>query len=107
MQLANDLTMYHDDEEDWPCDDEDWTDEEDDSGDSESAPCPECGAIIDSILDRCPKCGYWLTDEDRQNLWAGARKPAWLMITAWVVLAVFVVPIIAIVMAIFKSAPSR
>ena len=96
--------MPHDDE-DWSYDDEEWTDEEDVPDDSESAPCPECGATIDSVLDQCPKCGYWLTAEDRQIMWAGARKPTWLMITAWVILAVFVVPIIAIVMALFKHAP--
>jgi hypothetical protein len=99
------LAMSHD-EEDWTYDDEDWTDEEE-PDDSESVPCPECGATIHSVLDKCPKCGYWLTAEDRRNMWAGARKPTWLMITAWVILAVFVIPIIAIVMAIFKQAPAQ
>jgi hypothetical protein len=94
-----DLAMPHDDEEDWSYD------EEGEPDDLDSAPCPECGATIDSVLDKCPKCGYWLTAEDRQIMWAGARKPTWLMITAWVILAVFVIPIIAIVMALLKHAP--
>jgi hypothetical protein len=94
------------DDENWS-DVEDWTDEEDEPDDTESAPCPECGATIHSVLDKCPKCGYWLTDEDRQFMWSGARKPKWLMITAWVVLAIFVIPVIALVLAFFKYAPSH
>lgn len=92
-----------DDEEDW---DEDWSEDES-YDDEESAPCPECGATIHSVLDKCPQCGYWLTDEDRRNLWSGARKPPWLMATAWIVLAVFIVPLIALVLVLLKQLPSR
>lgn len=101
------LAMPHDDEEVWSYDDEDWTDEECELDDSESAPCPECGATIHSVLDRCPKCGHWLTAEDRQNMWSGLGKPTWLIVTAWVALALFVIPIIALVLALLKHTQTR
>ena len=39
--------------------------------------------------------------------WSGASKPTWLIITAWVVLAVFLIPVMALVLAFFKHAPSH
>jgi hypothetical protein len=73
---------------DW--DDEDWCDEDDDASDEEeSASCPECGGTVYSFSDKCPKCGYWLTDADRRAVYPSASKPLWLRITAVVVLLAF------------------
>lgn len=75
-----------DDDEDWSG--EDWSDDdEDDSGGEEFARCPECGGPVSSVTDKCPSCGYWLLAADRRAMWSGERKPAWLRVTAWVVLA--------------------
>jgi uncharacterized membrane protein YvbJ len=39
-------------------------------GDDESdvSDCPECGAEVYLIADRCPKCGYWFEDGDREGM---------------------------------------
>ena len=57
--------MPHDD----PIDDEDWY----------------------NLTDRCPACGYWLTEADRSAMWSGASKPKWVLITAGVILVVLVI----------------
>jgi predicted amidophosphoribosyltransferase len=38
---------------------------DDSDDDDEIGACPECGAEVYLIAARCPKCGYWFTDEDR------------------------------------------
>ena len=30
--------------------------------------CPECGAEVYLIADRCPKCGYWFEDGARDGM---------------------------------------
>jgi hypothetical protein len=41
----------------------------DDSGDDhEVGECPECDAEVYLIAARCPKCGYWFTDDDRPSM---------------------------------------
>ncbi|HEX4414836.1 MAG TPA: hypothetical protein VH107_14475 [Lacipirellulaceae bacterium] len=72
--------MHDDDFED----DEDWYDEE--SDDEPTVPCPECGEPVLEISDRCPACGYWLTDSDRQRLTRHAAIPIWVKLTATVLL---------------------
>jgi hypothetical protein len=69
--------------DDWD-DDEDWSDalDGDDSESDESTPCPECGDPIPGIIEKCPTCGYWLTDADRQAQPSRTSKPLWLRITA-------------------------
>jgi hypothetical protein len=77
-----------DDGEDWSG--EDWSDDEDDEDEPETdefARCPECGGPVSSVTDKCPSCGYWFLDADRRAMWTGERKPLWLRMTAWVVLA--------------------
>jgi hypothetical protein len=83
-------------------DDEDWYD--DDSGldaDDETAPCPECGAAVSSVSDKCPACGCWITDEDRFATSSGMEKPLWLKVTAVVVLVAFLLSMLGFAAAIF------
>ena len=74
-------------------DDEDWYDDESDDADDESAPCPECGEMVHVITGKCPACGYWLSDVDRQAMWSGESKPMWLKVTAVVLLVVLLASI--------------
>jgi uncharacterized paraquat-inducible protein A len=69
-------------------DDEDW---HDDSEDEPTVPCPECGEPVLEIADRCPACGYWLTESDRQRLSRHAALPAWVKLTAAVLLLVMLI----------------
>jgi hypothetical protein len=78
-----------DEEEDWYDD----PDGDDDLGDHESPPCPECGEPVPAIADRCPECGYWITDADRRAMWAGESNPMWMKITAVVLLALILASI--------------
>ena len=48
-------------------DDEDWYDDDDEPDDDEPAPCPECGEPVYAITDKCPACGYWLSEADRRG----------------------------------------
>ncbi len=48
----------------------------DDSDGDDVTDCPECGAEIYIIADRCPKCGHWFVEEDRRQMVAGRRNDA-------------------------------
>jgi hypothetical protein len=63
--------------EDWAG--EDWSDGgyEDAPDDDEPTACPECGAAMSGHTDKCPRCGYWVTDEDRRVLRPGSKRPTW------------------------------
>lgn len=74
--------------------DEEWHDD-DDAADAETNPCPECGAPVSEYSDKCPACGYWLSEADRRALGTGASRPAWQKITALVLLAVFLAGLLA------------
>jgi hypothetical protein len=88
--------------------DEDWYDDEDGLDDEEeTAPCPECGRPVYAVTDKCPACGYWFSATDRRAMHSSERKPGWLMITAWVVLALFLIPIAAVVMAVIRRAGTQ
>ena len=62
--------------------------------------CPECGAEIYVIAERCPKCGHWFVESDRREMRANRRNEGSisemersmriLKIGAAVLLAVFV-----------------
>lgn len=70
-------------------DDEDWYDDpnaDDDTENHETPPCPECGKPVPDIAARCPACGYWMTDEDRLAMWSGEARPAWVKLTAVILL---------------------
>ena len=77
--------MSHD-----PYDDEDWYDDTDEPDGEEVGRCPECGEPVHDISDKCPACGYWLSDSDRHPIWSSEAKPAWLKIAAVILLLAFV-----------------
>jgi ribosomal protein L37E len=81
-------------------DEEGWHDD-DDPDDAETAPCPECGRPIHDLTDKCPACGYWLSEADRSAMWSGMGKPAWIKITAAVVLVAIVASLLAAGAAFF------
>jgi predicted amidophosphoribosyltransferase len=80
-----------------PDDDEDWYDDEDEFDAGETAHCPECGTSVHSISDKCPACGYWLSETDRRDSGFAESRPMWLKVTAVVVLAAFVTSLLAMV----------
>ena len=82
-------------------DDEDWYDDDDEPDEEEAARCPECGELIHIITDKCPACGYWLSESDQRAMWAGEAQPAWLRFTAIIVLIAFLVSILAAGLAVF------
>jgi hypothetical protein len=71
-----------------------------DDGDG-TAICPECGVEVYLIADRCPKCGYWFTGDDRAAMRRGSGIQAELKFIkiAGAVLAVVLVVGIAIALA--------
>jgi uncharacterized paraquat-inducible protein A len=77
-----------------PIDDEEWYDEDDDSSqepdESETGHCPECSDPVYEFTNKCPACGYWLTDADRRRMSSGASKPTWVLVTAGIILVVLV-----------------
>jgi hypothetical protein len=46
----------------------------DDWEDDDVTDCPECGAEIYVIAERCPKCGYWFVEQDRRAMRANRRN---------------------------------
>jgi hypothetical protein len=40
----------------------------DDDDESETVPCPHCGAQISALAERCPACGDWVIPGSRQGL---------------------------------------
>lgn len=69
---------------DWEPDDdtdENWSDDESDILQTE---CPYCGESMYEDSPRCPACGRYLSQEDSPR----ERKPAWILITAVVLLIV-------------------
>ena len=89
------------DDADHVSDDEDWYDDENELEDELSARCPECGGQVHVVSVKCPSCGYWLSADDRRVMWSGMRKPLWLRATAWIILAAFVVSLLAIGAVVF------
>jgi hypothetical protein len=86
--------------DDW--DDEDsWADDGDELEEEDAATCPECGGIVHSLTDKCPGCGYWLSDSDRRAMWSGESKPLWLRLTAAILLAAFLFTLLAIGFTLF------
>jgi uncharacterized membrane protein YvbJ len=45
-----------------------------DDPDDDVTDCPECGAEIYLIADRCPKCGHWFVESDRRKMRANRRN---------------------------------
>ena len=68
-----------DDEDDW----DDASADGDDSGDESTLPCPYCGEEMYDDAPQCAACGSYISAEDH----AAAPKPAWIVVTALVCLA--------------------
>ena len=81
-------------------DDEEWH-EEDAESDDEGAACPECGGPIHTVTDKCPNCGYWLSEADRRAMWSGMEKPTWIKATAVIVLITIVLGLLSAGVAFF------
>jgi hypothetical protein len=80
-----------------PDDDEDWYDDDDELDEEEAARCPECGGPVEIVTDKCPACGYWLSEADRRAMWFGTSKPMWLKVTAAIVLVAFLTSLLGLV----------
>jgi predicted amidophosphoribosyltransferase len=80
-------------------DDEDWYDDDDDTDDTAS--CPECGAAVYRLANQCPACGYWFSESDQRAMSPGMSKPLWMKITAWIVLAAFLISAIGLAALFF------
>ncbi|MEK7269623.1 MAG: hypothetical protein AAB215_01625 [Planctomycetota bacterium] len=50
----------------------------DDDGD-ETIPCPNCRAPVYEDAERCPRCGTWISEDDRLP----EQRPVWF----WIALA--------------------
>lgn len=70
-----------DDDED-AFDDEPWDAADDDDADGDTLPCPYCGAAIYDDAVRCPKCGEYLSREERPS----PSQPKWVVITVLILL---------------------
>ena len=88
------MNFAHDPDDDDPdddLDDEAWDDEDseigDDSDDEPTVPCPACRREILEDSPRCPWCGRYLSAEDHA---AVAGKPAWVILTAVICLAMVI-----------------
>jgi hypothetical protein len=81
-----------DDDVDWSG--EDWSDDGEDDAEDDAAPCPECGADMSTLIDRCPHCGYWVTEADQRRHWPGARWPMWQRATAVIILLVVILTLL-------------
>jgi hypothetical protein len=84
-----------------PDDDEDWYDDDDELDDEEAAHCPECSEPIHIITDKCPACGYWLSDDDRRKLYQGELRPFWMRATAVFIILAFLVCLLAFGWSLF------
>jgi hypothetical protein len=81
-------------------DDEDWSDDYS-LDDEDASSCPECGGTVYSFTEKCPHCGYWLSDADRRAMYPGKSKPLWLRVTAWALLIAFLVSLLGVVLTLF------
>jgi len=88
--------MDHDFDED-----EDWYDDDSELDDVEAARCPECGSAVHSVSDKCPACGYWLSETDRRAMWSGMAKPTWVKATALLVLVAFLLSVVGVAALLF------
>jgi predicted nucleic acid-binding Zn ribbon protein len=74
---------FDDDEED-DFDDASWdADDAEDDADGDVLTCPYCGAAIYDDAVQCPQCGEYLSRTERPTV----NQPAWVVITAAILLA--------------------
>ena len=75
--------------------DDDWEDDDgaepadaewtpDDEDEDETVPCPHCQDPVHDQAERCPNCGWYISEEDAPP----ARRPTWLVIGFILVLTV-------------------
>jgi hypothetical protein len=71
-----------DDEDDWDDEGEDWTPDEDEEwvpeeeDDDDTTECPHCRERVFEQAERCPNCGWYISEEDTPP----RRWPAWIVI---------------------------
>jgi hypothetical protein len=70
-------------EDDWDGDGEDWTPDDEDQAwvpdggeDDDTAECPHCREPVFDQAERCPHCGWYISEEDAPP----RRWPAWVVI---------------------------
>ena len=75
---------------------EEWTDDYDDDepDEEESGSCPECGAEIYEVADKCIACGYWISEADRRVMWSGTSQSTALKIVTKVVLGIILLMLV-------------
>ncbi|MDA0818249.1 MAG: zinc-ribbon domain-containing protein [Planctomycetota bacterium] len=69
--------------DEWADDEAFASDSADDSDDDPTVVCPYCGEEMYDDAPQCAACGSYISAEDH----AAARKPAWIVVTALVCLA--------------------
>ena len=70
---------------------------DDSDDDDEIGQCPECGAEVYLIAARCPKCGYWFTDEDFGSAEGSRIRGRLRIVTVSVVILIAILIMSAIV----------
>lgn len=83
--------MY--DDPDAPQDiDLDWADAADDDEDEDDVgPCPNCGATVHVLAQRCPHCGVWIDSETMRST-AARRARGWF----WPVMVALLIAVILV-----------
>ena len=84
--------MPHDDLEDG----EDWYDDDDEHDVEKPGRCPECGGPIYNLADKCPACGYWLSDADRRSMPSDESKPRWIKFITLIVLIALLLSLLGV-----------
>jgi hypothetical protein len=82
-------------------DEEVWTDDDAGADEEDTMQCPECNHEFVAMADKCPACGYWITEADLRVTRSGMAKPAWLRVTAAIVLAAFLFSLLSVGLAMF------
>jgi hypothetical protein len=68
---------------------DDWDDDDDEQGQ-----CPECGAIVYLVGDKCPKCGYWFLEGDHRKMSLQSREKSEMHILKVIVVILIVASLI-------------
>jgi hypothetical protein len=84
---------YYDDDPDAPQEmDVDWADAaDDDEAEDDVGHCPNCGATVHVLTERCPRCGMWI-DAGAMQSPAARRARGWF----WPVMVAVLIAIILV-----------
>lgn len=70
-------------EDDWGDEDEGWTPDEDDEewvpdedDEHDMSECPHCHEAVFDQAERCPHCGWYISEEDAPP----SRRPGWIVL---------------------------